>query len=240
MEEGPSAPLAVEVRDEAHRYVGAVRPGEPWAAAAARVAGMPVVAPVPVDLSGTTKRFQVDRDLRVTLREMTRGDLRDVTRWRAQRHVARWWSGDGEPTYDVVAAKYGPRIDGRSPTRMWVLDVNGRSVGFGQDYRIGDYPDYAVLGPDPEAIGVDYAIGEPEWAGRGLGVRMLWAWATQVRRRHPAATTGFAAPDYRNAASLRILAKTGFTEGLWFDEPNGEGGVDTVVGCSLDLASVVG
>jgi aminoglycoside 6'-N-acetyltransferase len=232
--------MEVEVRDEERLYAGTVLPGEPWAAAASRVAGEPVLDPVPVDLSGATKRWQVDRDLRVTLRDMVRGDLRDVARWRANPQVARWWSGDGAATYGGVAAKYGPRIDGRSATRMWVLEVNGRSVGFGQDYRIGDYPDYAVLGPDPAAIGVDYAIGEPEWAGRGLGVRMLWAWGTQVRRRYPGATTGFAAPDHRNLASRRILVKAGFTEGLWFDEPTDEGGVDTVVGHSLDLARVVG
>ena len=102
---------------------------------------------------------------------------------------------------------------------MWVVEVNGRSVGFVQDYRIGDYPEYAVLAPDPDAIGVDYAIGEPTWIGRGFGARMLWAWMLRARHRFPEATTYFAAPDHRNAASLRVLAKAGFTEGLWFDEP---------------------
>ena len=68
---------------------------------------------------------------------------------------------------------------------MWVAEVNGRSVGFLQDYRIGDYPDYAVLAPDPDAIGVDYAIGEPAWSGRGLGARVLWAWMLRARHRLP-------------------------------------------------------
>ena len=122
-----------------------------------------------------------------------------------------------------------------SPTRMWVAEVNGRSVGFVQDYRIGDYPDYAVLGPDPDAIGVDYALGE-EWSGRGFGAQVLWAWMVRARHRFPEATTYFAAPDHRNAASLRMLAKAGFTEGLWFDEPQEDGSVDTVVGCTLDVA----
>ena len=99
-----------------------------------------------------------------------------------------------------MAAKYAERIDGMSPTRMWVVEVNGRSVGFVQDYRIGDYPDYAVLGPDPEAIGVDYAIGSDLWRGRGLGQRMLWAWMQRARARFPEATTYFAAPDHRNVA----------------------------------------
>jgi RimJ/RimL family protein N-acetyltransferase len=123
---------------------------------------------------------------------------------------------------------------------MWVVEVNGRSIGFLQDYRIGDYPDYAVLGPDPEAIGVDYLIGDPVWVGRGLGVRMLWAWMLRASRRFPDATTYFAAPDHRNKASLRVLDKAGFSQGLWFDEPQEDGSVDTVVGCSLDVRRVLG
>ncbi len=127
-----------------------------------------------------------------------------------------------------------------SPTRMWVVEVNGRSVGFVQDYRIGDYPDYAVLGPDPSAIGVDYAIGADAWRGKGLGQRMLWAWMLRARTRFPDATAYYAAPDHRNAASLRILAKAGFTEGVWFDEPQPDGSTTTMVGCTLDVLTVIG
>ncbi len=137
-------------------------------------------------------------------------------------------------------AKYAERVDGMSPTRMWVIEVNGRSVGFVQDYRIGDYPDYALLGPDPDAIGIDYAIGADQWRGRGLGPRVLWTWMLRARARFPEAATFFAAPDHRNAASLRVLAKAGFTEGLWFDEPQEDGTTRTVVGCSLDVRQVVG
>ncbi len=232
--------VLVEVADDDEVLVGPAEPGEAWAVAAQRLAGAEVAAPVARDLSGPTKRFVVDRDVRVTLRDMTRGDLGDVTRWRAAPHVARWWSGDHEPTYYAVERAYGHRIDGLSPTRMWVLEVNGRSVGFGQHYRIADYPDYALLGPDPEAIGVDYAIGESEWAGRGLGTRMVWAWALRARTLYPEAPVMFAAPDHRNVASRRVLARAGFVEGLWFDEPSHRGGVDTVVGCTLDVATVIG
>jgi aminoglycoside 6'-N-acetyltransferase len=171
---------------------------------------------------------------------MTRGDLADLTRWRQSEHVHRWWASDGEPTPELVSEKYAASIDGMTPTRMWVAEVNGRSVGFVQDYRIGDYPDYALLGPDPDAIGLDYAIGERAWTGRGLGVRLLWAWMLRARHRFPDSRAFFAAPDHRNAASLRILAKAGFTPGLWFDEPQDDGTVDTVVGCTLDVARVLG
>ena len=230
----------VVVHDRGRDLAGLVQAGESWAAAARRTAASLHVEPVPVDLSGAVKQFVIDHDRVVVVRAMTRGDLADVTRWRQSEHVQRWWRGVGEPTPEAVEARYGPRIDGLTPTRMWVVEVNGRSVGFIQDYRIGDYPEYALLTPDPEAIGIDYAIGDPAWVGRGLGVRLLWAWMLRARHRFPEAASYFAAPDHRNVASLRILAKAGFNQGLWFDEPLPDGSVDTVVGCTLDVARVLG
>lgn len=123
---------------------------------------------------------------------------------------------------------------------MWVAGVNGRSVGFVQDYRLADYPDYVVLCPDPAAVGVDYAIGDPAWIGRGLGARVLWAWMLRARHRFPDVPSYFSAPDHRNRASLRTLDRAGFTRGVWFDEPEPDGSVTTVVGCTLDVGRVLG
>lgn len=233
------SPVRLVVHDRGHELGGALHPGESWAAAARRTCASMHASPAALDLSGEVKHFVVDHDLRVALRAMTHGDLPAMTRWRQSPHVLRWWGHEGEPTAEVIARQYGPRIDGTTPTRMWVAEVNGRSVGFVQDYRIGDYPDYALLGPDPDAVGVDYAIGEVEWTGRGLGGRILWAWMQRSLRRFPATTTYVAAPDHRNAASLRMLDKLGFTQGLWFDEPRSDGTVDTMVSCSLDVRRVL-
>lgn len=231
-----SVRLAVHDRD--HEFAGIVRAGESWAAAAARTVASTHRLPEPLDLSGEVKRFVIDHDTVVSLRAMTRGDLGDLARWRQAPHVRRWWPGEQSP--ESVEAKYGPRIDGMSPTRMWVAEVNGRSIGFVQDYRLRDYPDYALLTPDPGAVGVDYAIGEEAWTGSGLGARIVWAWMLRARHRFPDVTTYFAAPDHRNGASLRMLAKAGFVAGTWFDEPASEGRASTVVGCTLDVGTVLG
>lgn len=233
-------PTHLVVADRGREYDGVIRPGESWAAAARRTCLSTTAEPVPVDLSGEVKQFAIDHDLVVALRPMTRGDLPQVTRWRQQDHVQRWWAADGEPTLEAVTAAYGATVDGMTPTRMWVVEANGRSIGFVQDYRISDYPDYALVTPDADAIGVDYAIGEPEWVGRGLGVRLLWAWMLRARGRFSAAPHFFAAPDHRNESSLRVLDKAGFERGTWFDEPQADGSVATVVGCSLDVARVLG
>jgi aminoglycoside 6'-N-acetyltransferase len=230
--------VLVEVAVDGEPHASEVRPGESWLAAARRTAPG-VHDPVAVDLSGEVKRFAVDPSVVVAVRPMTYGDLRDVVAWRAAPHVLRWWDAD-LPDLAAAVAKYGPRIDGTSATSMWVWEVNGRSVGFAQDYRISDYPDHALLVPDPDATGVDYLIGRGEWVGRGIGTRCLWAWALHLRARRPDAAAAFAAPDHRNRASLRALAKVGFVAGLWFDEPRSDGGVDTVVGCTLDLGDVIG
>jgi aminoglycoside 6'-N-acetyltransferase len=176
----------------------------------------------------------------VAFRPMTRADFPDVVRWVSEPHVARWWD-DESGTLERAERHYGPALDGRDPTRMWVVEVNGRSVGFVQDYLIGDHPEWALLTARPDAVGFDYAIGAPAWVGKGLGTRMLWTFLRDVvRPRYPEAGTYFAAPDHRNAASLRVLDKLGFERGLWFDEPQPGGRVDTVVSCTLDVARVFG
>lgn len=171
---------------------------------------------------------------------MVLGDLPAVVRWRQQPHVDKWYAADGPATLAAVTEHYAPAIDGEDPTRMWVVEANGRSVGMVQDYLISDHPDYAVLTPDPAAIGVDYLIGEPAWVGRGVGTQMLQAWLRVARAGYPDATSYFAAPDHRNVRSRRLLLKVGFVEGTWFDEPQADGSVATVVGHTLDVRTVLG
>lgn len=210
---------------------------EPWAVAADQLGAGP--GPVlAVDLSGDPLVFRQDPDHRFAVRPMTEGDLADVVRWVNAAHVARWW--DDRRTPDQVAAHYGPAIRGEDPTRYWIWEVNGRSVGFGQDYRIADHPGFALLCGHPDAVGFDYLIGEEAFTAKGLGTSLLWVYLRDiVVPAYPDVTELYAAPDHRNLVSRRVLAKVGATEGVWFDEPDSTGGVATVVGCSIDVARVM-
>lgn len=222
------------------RETGVPGPGEAWGGAALRLAAGEAVAPTAGDLSGDPAVFQVDPDRRLHLRLATPGDLPNLVRWRQQPHVHRWWACDGEPTRERVSAQYLPDITGDTPDTLWIAELNGRSIGFLSDYLLSDHPDYALLTPDPAAIGVDYAIGESAWTGRGLGAALIWTWLGTIRARHPEVLHAFAAPDHRNRPSVRVLERAGFTQGVWFDAPQPDGTVSTVVGCTASLSSLVG
>lgn len=168
-------------------------------------------------------------------RPMAETDFADVARWRTAPHVREWFHGEliDEAT---VAARFAPRLAGDVPTRMWVVDIGDAAVGYLQDYRVSDHPD-AVKTRDMEAVGFDYLIGAPDLVGKGLGTRMVWEFCRDVLARdHPDAPRFIACPSHRNGRSRRVLAKCGFSEGLWIDEPAAPGRVpDTEVVCTLDV-----
>jgi RimJ/RimL family protein N-acetyltransferase/8-oxo-dGTP pyrophosphatase MutT (NUDIX family) len=151
------------------------------------------------------------QSVRVAFRPLVLADLPALLEWQHAPHVARWFP----ERLDLAAAerKYGPRIAGRSPTTVHVAVVDGRDVGFLQHYRVGAYPDYAAATGLPDAIGLDYAIGLPEFTGHGLGPQLIWDYLRDVvLPSHPAAQHALASPDVANGASIRALEKSGFRQ----------------------------
>lgn len=220
-----------------------VRDEEGWAQAADRVAAAldlaatgPVLA---VDLSGDPLLFRVPVGERIAVRPFTPGDLPQLARWFAADHVRDWWQQRRSGA--EFDRHYRSLIDEAAITRLWVWEVNGRSIGFSQVYRIADHPEYAALCRRPDAVGIDYLVGEPAFLRRGLGTALVWVFLRDiVHPRYPEVVEVFAAPDHRNLASLRVLEKLGFAQGAWFDERRPDGSVSTVVGCSLDVPVVLG
>ena len=66
-------------------------------------------------------------------------------------HVAPWWSD--EPTDAAVEKTYGPVVDGADPTDAFIVELDGRPVGFVQRYRLDDYPQWAA------SLGIERAAG---------------------------------------------------------------------------------
>ena len=145
----------------------------------------------------------------LSLRSMHEADLPAVEVWLHLPHVARWWTPD--TTAEREVAKYRQRITGTSArTIMLTVAWAGDPIGWCQWYRWADYPaEAAAMDARDGEIGIDYAIGDPDWIGRGTGTVLIAALVAEVRRHHPGAGI-LTAPDVANIASGRVLEKNGF------------------------------
>lgn len=145
----------------------------------------------------------------ISFRRLGRGDLPLLRRWLSEPHVDAWW----HQPLDLAGleAKYGPRIDGREPTHVYVIALGERPVGWIQWYRWSDYPEHAArLGAQPDTAGLDLAIGEPDLLGLGLGPRAICAFVEQVVFTEPSIAACVSDPEERNVRSLRAFEKAGF------------------------------
>ena len=166
--------------------------------------------------------------VKVAFRPLATTDLPALVRWQHAPHAARWFP----ERLDLAAAerKYGPRIAGDSPVRVHVVVANGQDCGYIQHYRAGDIDPAAA---DPNAIGLDFAIGIAELTGRGLGPNLIWSYLRDVvLPAHPAARQVEASPDAANTRSIRALAKAGF------EVPDGGPGAEAR--CILDVVKFFG
>ena len=159
----------------------------------------------------------VERTAEVGFRPLRRSDFASLQRWLSAPHVSRWFGpppdADGvEKEYgSAVEEKYGPRVDGDSPTDVFVIECSGADIGMIQRYRCRDYPDWSRAVVADDAAGIDYCIGEAAWCGCGVGSRAIAAMAELTLRQWPDVARVIAAPQQANEASWRALARAGFT-----------------------------
>jgi RimJ/RimL family protein N-acetyltransferase len=141
---------------------------------------------------------------------MTEDDLRMLHEWLEQPHVREFY--DREPrTFDEVAASYRGKILGDVPTAPYIASLGGTPIGYLQTYRLVDYPDYSsAIGAGPDAAGVDMLIGEPTYAHRGLGARLLRQFLDDIVWPTTRATTCWIGPSVHNTIAIRCYAKAGF------------------------------
>lgn len=120
-----------------------------------------------------------------------------------------WWHDPLD--LEGVRAKYGPRIDGRVPTRVLLMSEGEQPVGFIQWYLWRDYPEHASrLGAAADEAGIDLAIGEPDRLGRGLGSGAIAKLVTEVLFADPRIAGCVSDPEARNVRSVRAFERAGF------------------------------
>jgi aminoglycoside 6'-N-acetyltransferase len=151
---------------------------------------------------------------------MTREDFPALATWLRTSHVEAWFPwlhGDTDPRA-AVEAEYGPCIDGRDPTELFVIVAEGQPVGFIQRYRISDNPSWAAAlsaaltaaGDTSAAVGFDYAIGELDATGRGVGSEAIRQLLADTFGRYPDVDSVIVAMQQANRPSWRALERVGF------------------------------
>lgn len=151
------------------------------------------------------------RDEQLSFRPMLREDLPQLQAWLAEPHVAEWWD-DATETIEGVEAKYNERVDGDHPVAPWVMEIEGKPVGFVQWYRVEDEAEwYPGVDIPPGTVAFDIAIGDPAYVDQGHGRRLVLEFVHHVLRPSaPDSTEVWIDPDPRNERAVRAYRAAGF------------------------------
>lgn len=149
----------------------------------------------------------------VSFRRLARDDFPLLARWLAEPVVARWWNHDSSPA--AVERDFGPSVDGRDATEIFLALAGERPFGLIQRYPIAAYAEYleelsTVCAVPVGALSFDYLIGEPDMRGRGLGAAMITAFVADSATRHPQARDVLVPVATANRPSWRALERAGF------------------------------
>ena len=158
----------------------------------------------------------------ITFRPVQHEDIPDLHRWRNEPHVLQWWyeDDDSEPTLEVVAKNYGPDYDDKE--HRYIIERDGRSIGYIQMYLLSDWPDYAKLIQE-EGAGIDLFIGEPDLINKGIGTEVIDRFVEDVVFADASIAQCVIDPEIRNRAAIRAYEKAGFSPRRTVEVPNTPG-----------------
>ena len=150
--------------------------------------------------------------MELRFRTLRREDYSLLIEWFAKDHVATWWHEAGD--LDSIEARYGPSVDARDPTEVFIVQQGPRPIGLIQRYLIDEYPDWkrslAVAGIPAAAAGIDYLVGDESLIGQGVGAEMISRFVEDTWRRCPDVAAIAVAVQQENRRSWRALEKSGF------------------------------
>jgi aminoglycoside 6'-N-acetyltransferase len=101
-------------------------------------------------------------------------------------------------------------VDGDDPTETFIVELDGRAVGFVQRYLLDDYPQWSTALGVERAAGIDYLIGVAELTGVGLGPVVVDAFTTSTFERYAEIDHVAVAVQQANRRSWRALEKAGY------------------------------
>lgn len=134
-------------------------------------------------------------------RTLTDADLPLISRWRVAPHVRQWW---GAPSLEDEREKLAD-----SRIAMWIVEYEGRSFAFAQDYDVHGWPEHPFSYLPPGSRGIDQYIGEADMLGKGHGPAFV---RLHVQRLFAAGAPAVGTdPHPSNLRAQRAYEKAGFT-----------------------------
>lgn len=130
--------------------------------------------------------------------------------WLEKPHVQEWW---GDPEEELGFIK--DMVEGRDTTRPFILEFEGRDIGYMQYWFVADNRSPALVAEHPwltelpaDAVGVDITIGEEKLVSRGIGSAAVTAMISLLRSLGH--ETIIIDPDPANKRAIRAYEKAGF------------------------------
>ena len=151
-----------------------------------------------------------DRERRIAFRPITRDDLPLMLAWLSDPDVSPWYTAE-ELTLAGMEYEFGEIIDATEAVQGFIVEIDRRSVGYIQCYRLGDHPDYlAQLDLDADDMSTDLFLGDPAYRNHGWGTPLLRAFLRTIVFSNSAVTRATIMPNPKNARAIAVYQKVGF------------------------------
>lgn len=153
----------------------------------------------------------------ISLRPIKIEDFELLNRWQALPHVKTVW---GNAQYEEPYEQYVFRTADDS-VKQFMIEIDGTPIGYFQYYWASKVGDGWWEGFDPATVGLDFYIGEPEWLGKGIGLKVIDC-AKQMLFQDPKIMRIIADPSPSNGKIIRLLRKAGFESKGEIETPDGK------------------
>ncbi|MDQ3076451.1 MAG: acetyltransferase [bacterium] len=146
----------------------------------------------------------------ITFRRLQKSDLNLMFIWLNEAHVHKWWGQDGT-SQEEITEQYIQVINGKEPTRGFIISYNEKPIGYIQTYTINDYPEYVEQLDLKDLAGMDIFIGDKDFTGKGLGAKIIKKFTKDIVFPMFQDVSGcIADPATLNSASIGAFQKAGF------------------------------
>jgi aminoglycoside 6'-N-acetyltransferase len=139
----------------------------------------------------------------ITFHRIGAADLPLLRAWLGEPHVRAWW---GDPDEEIALIREG---EATGESEGYVAREERRPVAYLQTWTPSAYDEEAWhLAVPSDATGIDMFVGPADCIGRGVGPRVLAAFAGMLAAN--GATWLITDPDAANVRAIRAYERAGF------------------------------